>query len=142
MEKESPTSSTDAAPKKPRLDMPSLSAQINARFDVRSTAMIWYMLNDDGLDVLKGGAESLDFTFFGAFLAVALTLVGLAVPLYVSNQTGKIFVVCVALAPVCALISLSYFLRGNKIRKEAKTKIEKIKTESKTVLEMIAKEPL
>ncbi len=98
------------------------------------------MLNSDTLETFEGGAESRDFTFFGAFLAIGLTLAGVAIPMYVAGQTGRIFIVCVALAPFLVLASLYFLWKGLDIRSKVKTKIQHIKDESKTVLEMIATE--
>lgn len=101
--------------------------------------MIQYMLTEDKLDSLEGGAEALEFTFFGAFFAVALTLVSLAIPLYVSNQLGRVFFACVILAPMFLFVSVYFCVKGLGIRRGVKKKIKKIKDESKTVLEMVAK---
>ena len=134
-----PAAISTPADKTPRYDMPTMSAQLRAPFDVRSPSMIQYMISEDRLDTFEGGAESLDFTFFGAFFAAALTLGGLAVAMYVSNQIGRIFEVCVALTPITLVVSVYFFVNGLRIRRRLKNAISRIKTESKTVLEMVAK---
>lgn len=125
-----------------RYDMPSMSAQLNARFDVRSPAMIWYMISDDKLDSLEGGAEALELTFFGAALAFLLTVVGIAVPLYLTGMLGRIFWTCMAMIPFFLGSSLYLGLKGLRIRRQAKSKIKQIRDNSKTVIEMVAKQPL
>jgi hypothetical protein len=140
MEKDEPPIPSET--KKPtRFDMPIMSARIAAPYDVRSPDMIQYMLTEDKLDSLEGGAEALEFTFFGAFLAAPLTLVSLGVPLCFSNQQGRVFFACVILSPVFLLASVYFSVKGLAIRRGVKKKIKQIKDESKTVLEMVAKPP-
>jgi hypothetical protein len=100
--------------------------------------MIQYMLSEDKLDSLEGGAEALDLTFFGAFFAVALTLTGIGIPLYVANQRGYVFLACIALTPLSFGLSIYFFIKGWGKRRDVRKKIAKIKAESKTVLEIVA----
>lgn len=124
-----------------RLDVPTLSGRIKTRFDVRCMEVVWYMLTSDQMDKLKGGAESLDFTYFGIFFAAGLTLIGLAIPMYVAGQTGRIFVVAVTLAVPLLILSARFFSKARKTRREVQDQVEKIQSESKTVLEYEFKEP-
>jgi hypothetical protein len=118
----------------------AVKGQLKLAIDIKTDVMTMYLLTNDRLESLKGGGESLDFTFFGAFLAIFLTLVGIAIPLYVTNATGRVFFACCILAPVFLLGSLYFGIRGFKIRTDFKNKIDDLKRNSKTVVEVVSKQ--
>lgn len=101
--------------------------------------MDYFLLTEDRLETLEGGAESLELTFAGLTFGCFLTALGVAVPMYASNQTGNIFVILCGLSPLLLIVAVYLGFKGWVIRNRFKTKLNKLRKDSKAVVTPISK---
>lgn len=112
----------------------AIGANITLGVNIKSPKMDYFLLTEDRLESLQGGAESLDLTFAGLAFGAFLTAIGIAIPMYVSGARGNIFLILCVLSPILLAASVYLGLKGWGIRNRFQTRLENLRKESKTVV--------